>query len=61
MRVLVAHLVGIFQDEVLALVQFAADVDDAAQDAPGVLHAQVDLACKLVGLELLRTQDHVAR
>lgn len=55
-----AHLVGVLQDEVLALVQLAADVDDAAQDAPGVLHAQVDLAGELVGLELLRAQDDVA-
>lgn len=55
-----AHLVGVLQDEVLALVQLAADVDDATQDAPGVLHAQVDLAGKLVGLELLRAQDDVA-
>lgn len=55
-----AHLVGVLEDEVLALVQLAADVDDAAQDAPGVLHAQVDLAGKLVGLELLRAQDDVA-
>lgn len=55
-----AHLVGVFQDEVLALIQLAADVNDAAQDAPGVLHAQVDLAGKLIGLELLRAQDDVA-
>lgn len=56
-----AHLVGVFEDEVLALVQFAADVDDAAQDPPGVLHAQVDLAGELVGFELLSAQDHVTR
>lgn len=55
------HLVGVLQDEVLALVQLTADVDDAAQDPPGVLHAQVDLAGELVGLELLRAEDHVAR
>lgn len=55
----VAHLVGVLEDEVLALVQLAADIDDAAQDAPGVLHAQIDLAGKLVGLELLRSQHHV--
>lgn len=61
MCVVDAHLVGVFEDEVLALVQFAADVDDAAQNAPRVLHAQVDLASKLVRLELLRAQDHVTR
>ena len=55
-----AHLVGVLQDQVLALLQLAADVDDTAQDAPGVLHAQVDLAGKLVGLELLGAQDDVA-
>lgn len=56
-----AHLVGVLEDEVLALLQLAADVDDAAEDAPGILHAQVDLAGKLSGLELLGSQDHVAR
>lgn len=53
------HLVGVLEDEVLALVQLAADVDDAAEDPPGVLHAQVDLAGELVGFELLRAQDDV--
>lgn len=54
-----AHLVGVLQDEVLALVQLAADIDDTAEDSPGVLHAQVDLAGELVGFELLGAQDHV--
>ena len=54
------HLVGVLEDEVLPLVQSAADVDDAAQYAPGVLHAQVDLRGELVGLELLGAQDHMA-
>lgn len=54
------HLVGVLEDEVLALVQLAADIDDAAEDPPGVLHAQVDLAGELVGFELLRAQDDVA-
>lgn len=55
------HLVGVLQDQVLALVQLAADVDDAAEDSPGVLHAQIDLAGELVGFELLGSQDDVAR
>ena len=54
-------LVGVLEDEVLALLQLHADVDDAAQDAPGILHAQVDLTGELVGFELLGTQDDVAR
>lgn len=54
------HLVGVLEDEVLALIQLAADIDDAAEDPPGVLHAQVDLAGELVGFELLRAQDDVA-
>lgn len=54
-----AHLVGVLEDQVLALVQLAADVDDAAEDSPGVLHAQVDLAGELVGFELLGAQDDV--
>lgn len=54
------HLVGVLEDQVLALVQLAADIDDAAEDPPGVLHAQVDLAGELVGFELLGAQDDVA-
>lgn len=54
-----AHLVGVFEDEVLALVQLAADIDDTAEDSPGVLHAQVDLAGELIGFELLGAQDDV--
>lgn len=54
-----AHLVGVLQDEVLALVQLAADIDDTAEDSPGVLHAQVDLAGELIGFELLGAQDHM--
>lgn len=53
------HLVGVLQDQVFALVQLAADVNNAAEDSPGVLHAQVDLAGKLVGFELLGSQDDV--
>ena len=55
-----AHLVGVLEDQVLALVQFAADIDDTAENSPGVLHAQVDLAGELVGFELLRSQDDMA-
>lgn len=55
-----AHLVRVLQDQVLALVQLEADVDDAAQDSPGVLHAQVDLAGEFIGFELLGAQDDVA-
>lgn len=53
-------LVGVLEDEVLALIQLHADVDDTAQDAPGVLYAQINLAGKFIGLELLRAQDHMA-
>lgn len=55
-----AHLVGVLEDQVFALVQLAADIDDAAEDSPGVLHAQVDLAGELIGFELLSAQDDVA-
>lgn len=54
-------LIRVFEDEVFALLQLATDVDHATQDAPGVLHAQVNLAGKLVGLELLCAQDDVPR
>lgn len=53
------YLVGVLHDEVLALFQFHALVDDAPEDAPRVVHVQVDLVGKLLGLELLRAQDGV--
>ena len=59
MLLLSAYLVGVLHDEVFALLHVAADVDDAPQDAPAVLHAQVDLVRKLVGFKLLRAQDDV--
>lgn len=51
------YLVRVFKDEVFAFLQFATDVDDTAQDAPGVLHAEVNLAGKLIGLKLLCAKD----
>lgn len=55
-----AHLVGVLEDEVFALFQLAADIDDAAEDSPGILHAQIDLAGELIGFEVLCAQDDVA-
>ena len=60
-QVLFAYLVGVLHDEVLALLELHADVHHTAQDAPGILHVQVDLVCKLSRLKLLRPQDHVLR
>lgn len=53
------YLVGILHDEVLPIRQLHADVDNAAQDTPGVVHAQVDLVSELHGPELLCAQNHV--
>ena len=53
------HLVGVLHDEVFALVELHADVDDAAQDSPAVVHVERDLLRELARLELLHAQDHV--
>ena len=53
------YLHGILQDEVFALLQLEALIDDAAQDTPGIVHVQVDLGGKLHWLELLWAEDHV--
>lgn len=55
------YLIRVFEDEVFALLQLATDVDHTAQNAPGILHAQVNLAGKLVGLELLCAKDDMPR
>ena len=53
-------LVGVLDDEVLAVLLLHDEVDDAADDAPRVVHVQVDLGRELARLELLRAQNDVA-
>lgn len=61
MQHLSLYLIGVFEDEVFALLQLTTDVDHTAQDAPSILHAQVNLAGKLIGLELLCAKDDMPR
>ena len=53
------YLIRIFHDQVFALIQFHADIDDTPQDTPTVVHVQGDLICKLSWLELLHAQNDV--
>ena len=53
------YLVGVLQNQVFAFLQLHADVYDAAQNCPGIVHVQVDLLCKLHRLELLSAQNGV--
>lgn len=53
------NLVGILEDEVFALIELHAHVNDAAQNTPRIVHVQVDLLSKLHWFELLRAQDDV--
>lgn len=53
------RLVGVLDEEVLALVKLHADLDEALEDAPHVVHVQVDLRGELLGLVPLDAQDHV--
>lgn len=53
------YLVRVLHNEVLPLLQLHAGVHDTAQDAPGIVHVQIDLTGKLHGFELLRAQNHV--
>ena len=53
-------LVGILDDQILPVLLGAHEVDDAADDPPGVVHGQVDLRGELARLELLGAQDDVA-
>ena len=54
-------LVGILDQEILAVLLLHAQVDDAAEDAPCIVHVQVDLRGKVRRPELLSAQDDVAR
>jgi len=52
-------LVGVLDDEILAVALLHDDVNDASDDGPGVVHAQVDLLTEFNRLELLCSQDDV--
>lgn len=54
-----SHLVWILHDKVFAVVKVHADINDTTQDAPSVIHAQIDLVGKLVWSELLCAEDNV--
>ena len=55
----VNYLVGVFHYKVFSFFQFHAGVNDAAEDAPGVVHVQIDLTRKLDRLKLLGAQNNV--
>ena len=50
----------VLDDEVLSILLLAHQVNDAAHDAPCVVHRQVDLSAELCGLELLHPKNDVA-
>lgn len=54
------RLVGVLHDQVFAILLLHHQIDDASQDSPGVVHAQVDLVANSCG-ELLRAEDDVTR
>ena len=54
-------LVGVLDNEVLAILLHHDQVDDTPNDAPAVVQVNVDLVGKVLRLELLRAQDDVAR
>lgn len=54
-------LVWILHDQIFAVLLFHADVDDASQNAPGIVHAEIDLSGKLLGFELLCSQNDMPR
>ena len=52
-------LVGILDDEGFAVFLGHDQVDDATDDTPAGVHVDIDLVGEVLGLELLRAQDHV--
>ena len=52
-------LVRVLEEQVLALVEGEAEVDDVAEDPPGVRHLQVDLRRELARLLHVGAEDHV--
>lgn len=53
-------LVGILDDEILAIILLHNDVNDASDDGPRVVHAKVDLLTEFDWLELLGAQAVLA-
>ena len=52
-------LVGILDDQVLAILLGHDLINDATNNAPAIVQRQVDLSGEFSGFELLRAQDHV--
>ena len=50
----------VLDDEVLSVLLLAHNINNAAHDAPCVVHGEVDLSAELGWLELLRPEDDVA-
>jgi hypothetical protein len=55
------YLVGVLHDEVFAIRLGFANVNNAAEDAPGVVHVERDLGGEFGWLILLGAQNHVLR
>jgi len=53
------YLVGVFHDEVFAIIQFGEQVYNHSKDTPRVIHVQVHLLSKLSRLKLLDAQNGV--
>ena len=52
-------LVGLLDNQVFALIQLEAEVNDSPDNAPAVLHVQVDLHGKVLGLAYLQVRSHI--
>ena len=52
-------LVGLLDNQVFALIQLEAEVNDSPDNAPAVLHVQVDLHGKVLGLAHLQVRSHI--
>lgn len=50
-------LVWILKNQVLSLRKFHAYIDDTSKDTPCIIHVQIDLICKLSGLELFINEE----
>lgn len=50
-------LVGIFDDQILSILLAPYEIQDTPDDAPGVVHGEINLTGELDGFELLHAND----
>ncbi len=56
-----SHLIGVLHKQIGAGIALHEVVDDASEDAPSVIHVEVDLLREVGGAEFVGSEDDMVR